>query len=311
MKKFLIHSGFFFLLLVVANIAGYFLLSKQTIYKDYLVSDRKLEASKVLLLGDSHSNAIKQVDLTPLGIKNFSFDGDSYFDILAKLEYVLSLQTPDTVFLCVDDHTLSKYREYWMNNGRSIYYAPYRVYKDFYHHSWPRFVYEKYGQRYFPFFNTKNSKIFGAYIGSKFKPAKQHHWRSFGELDAQDRVQRAESRIKTQFPHNVRSKKLASCLDDIIAACNENQVALIGIKFPLTDEYIAAQGELSYYADTVLRAQGIPVWDFKYCLTGRDTLFRDQDHVNWKGSKVFADILKEKIGAPAATELRCAELIKP
>jgi len=216
---------------------------------------------------------------------------------LAKLDYLIPRHKPDTVFLCVDDHTLSKYRESWMNKERSIYYAPYSLYKKYYHYSGSKFLLKKYGLFYFPFFNTKNSKVFGAYLISKFHPAPEHNYTNFdfAKLKEQDRIQRSENRFKTQFPSQESSKLLTHCLNDIIENCKKNHITLIGLKFPLTGEYIKVQGDMSYHADRVLQSQGIPVWDFRQSLTGQDSLFRDQDHLNNAGSKVFVGLLQQKI----------------
>ncbi|MFZ5940075.1 MAG: hypothetical protein ACOYXB_05830 [Bacteroidota bacterium] len=285
------------LLLIGANIAGYHLISKKAIYKDYIIQEKKIQTSRSILLGDSHSNAIRQVDLDSIGIVNFSYDGDSYFDILSKLEYVLARNKPDTIYLCVDDHTLSRYRESWMNKGRSIYYAPYSVYRDYYNYSRFWFAYKKYWQTHLPFFNTKNSKILGAYLLSGNKSQSEHDYRNFnfGSVPKQDRMKRSESRIQTQFPSPESSVFLRRCLQEIIDKCQKNDIALIGLKFPLTSDYLQYLGNQSYHADTVLLSRGIAVWDFTYSMVNRDSLFRDQDHVNNIGSKVFIGLLEERI----------------
>jgi len=299
MKKFLVNIVIFSLLLIGINILGYFFLSKNVIFKDYIIPVRELKSYNSLLLGDSHSNAIRQSDLEKPGIANFSFDGDSYFDILAKLDYLIPGYRPDTIYLCVDDHTLSKYREYWMNRDRSIYYAPFSLYRDYYNYSKVWFLYKKYGQLYLPFFNTKNSKLFGAYIKSRIHPVIEHDYTdfSFASLPEQNRIDRSVDRVETQFPSGESSGLLTRCLNEIIDDCMENGITLIGVKFPLTGEYLDALGSRSYHADTILEARGIPVWDFRSSLVNRDSLFRDQDHVNNTGSEIFVGLLEKKIAA--------------
>jgi len=297
MRKFFLSLGLFFVLMVAINLLGYVYISKNVLYKNYIIPARKFNSYHSLLLGDSHSNAIRQIDLDQLGVGNFSFDGDSYFDILSKTDYLIPRHKPDTIYLCIDDHTLSKYREWWTNKERSIYYASYSLYRKYYHLTKRQFLFKKYGLFYFPFFNTKNSKIFGAYLKSRFHPMVERDYTNcnFADTPEQNRIERSIDRIKTQFPSQESSTLLQQCLNEIIEICTKNHITLIGIKFPLTNEYLDALGDRSYHADTVLQNRGVPVLDFTTSLMGRDSLFRDQDHLNNEGSKVFVNLMTRQL----------------
>ena len=81
----------------------------------------------IYFVGDYSTD--RQQDLNALGITNFSFDSESYFDVYNKLNYLIRNHSVETIYLCVDDHTLSHYRQYWTNGQHSIYFSDYQDYK--------------------------------------------------------------------------------------------------------------------------------------------------------------------------------------
>jgi hypothetical protein len=69
---------------------------------------------------------------------------------------------------------------------------------------------------------------------------------------------------------------------------------LIGIKFPLSGEFLEILGNKSYKADSILISQGIEVWDFKNTFSNIDSYFEDPDHVSPEGANVLLDSLSRR-----------------
>jgi len=297
MKKLLTNSVLFFVLWIVLNIVAHHTLSTPVLYGKYNSVTTKISKYNKFLLADSHGNSINQKDLDQLGIGNFSFDSDSYFDLLVKTNYLIEHASPDTLFITCDDHTLSKYRESWTNRQRSIHFSNYEYQKKYYRTSIFDFVYRKYIKYYLSLMDTKNSKIFKAYVESKLKgnsPTDYSNF-SFGDLALEEQQKRSRERIETQYPNLESSELMAKCLDEIINLCAKNRIVLIGIKFPLSAPFIEALGANNYGADAVLKAKGIEILDLKMSMANNISLFRDQDHLNNLGSAQLPKLLLKEI----------------
>jgi hypothetical protein len=77
--------------------------------------------------------------------------------------------------------------------------------------------------------------------------------------------------------------------------CTSEEINLVGIKFPLTREFYEELGSRSYGADSVLQSHGYPVLDYKTEFVDSCSYFRDQDHLNHRGSKMFVDQLRRDL----------------
>lgn len=297
MKKFLKNILLFIMAFLLMNVLAYFILAKPTIMKGYFLSHKHLSKYNSFLLADSHGKAIRQSDLDASGICNFSYDSDSYFDILVKVNYLIENYQIDTLYLTVDDHSLSQYRERWTNRRRSIYYAGYKHFNEFYKTSLPEFLFKKYVEFYTPLFSTGNAIVFRRYIESKISGKDLSNYENFDFSDEKhlQRLKRSRERIKIQYPSDQSSEFLQKCLAEIVSLCQKNNIEIIGIKFPLTSEFIDELGDKSYHAERFLREKGYSIIDLKHSLANHTSYFRDQDHLNHEGSKHFMQLIKEEL----------------
>lgn len=99
------------------------------------------------------------------------------------------------------------------------------------------------------------------------------------------------SRFKFQISNFDKSESLTYSLTRIIRLCEENNIELIGIKFPLTKEYYNVLGDNSFNADSLFYLNNIKVIDFKNLFLQNDDFFYDQDHLNNIGSEKFINVL--------------------
>jgi hypothetical protein len=279
---------------IIVNLTAYHFISKKAIFKEYLHDSGELLKYRSFLLADSHGQAISKNELTSFGIYNFSYAADSYVDMLSKLNYLIEKGKPDTVFLCIDRHTLSTYREKYNNKDQSIYYSNFSLYKKYYAINYYEYLSKKYLYKYFPLFNGNNSQLFYSYIKSNFRNSEQKESDSISNYTAFSQDQKYECCVKRktlQFSGHRRSAKLTESLNEIISLCQTNQIVLIGIKFPITGSYKSVLSNNSFKADSVFKRNGLSILDYEFLYTDSDSLFHDQDHLNTAGGKKLAKLI--------------------
>ena len=88
---------------------------------------------------------------------------------------------------------------------------------------------------------------------------------------------------------------MTSSLQDIIVLCDKNNIELIGIKYPLSNEYLSAMNNKSFYADKLFKLNNLRVIDLKNIFSNNDNYFYDQDHLNERGSKEFMKVLSKEL----------------
>lgn len=242
------------------------------------------------LFSDSHGLPLSN-NLEKAGIFNFSVASDSYYDIYRKINYLIQESEVKKIIVSVDDHTLSPYREQYNNLDRSIYFATIEEFDSKFDFYKTRFIFKN-----FPIFKPKARDIVKSKITSKLLFANSGHdtstWDSYSKSK---KTSKSQARFKTQFRYKENSKPLAKKLEDIIILCKQNEIELIGIKFPLSMAYLEVLGENNYNADNIFINNKLPVWDYKKILITKPEYFENQDHLNIAGGKVFSELLIEKI----------------
>lgn len=294
MKRLVQNIILFGIVLLGINLLAYRFIAEPLLYKGYFIAKSKMKPYRSFFLGDSHAKAIRQKDLGKLDIFNLAYDSDSYFDCALKLEYLVRNKMIDTAYICVDNHTLSKYREWWTNGSRSIHYANYNNYRKYYNTSQAKFWLAKNVYTYIPLLKTENSKLFKKFIENKIRGKKPWDNRNY-DISREPKEYLEEictKRIKEQFPDKKQSIKLKTTLEEMLNYCDKNNITVIGIKFPLTAEYLKAMGNKSYRADSLLEARDYIVLDFSLLFPDSTQFFRDQDHVNYTGSEKFTNNLQ-------------------
>ena len=118
-KRILRNCLLFVLLTLLLNTLVFYLLAEPVLYKGYVLSKQQLGKNSNFLMGDSHAGVIRQQDLDRLNITNFAYNSESYFDVYNKLHYLTDNFQVDTLYLCVDDHTISMYRQSWSNRRQT------------------------------------------------------------------------------------------------------------------------------------------------------------------------------------------------
>lgn len=287
MEKFLKSAFRFALIILVLNVIIFFV--KDLLFREYYKYSDKFDN---YLLADSHGWKLRNYT-ERMGVANFSYHSESYRDLNRKLTYLIENEEVDTVFLSVDDHTLSPYREKSNNDYKSVKY-------DYIRGGYNLIDYVKFKLQYYVVIFDPNiraiiSHFFTEQALNLFEEEnpervsiKDVPW---PQMNAMQRDILTDERLREQFPSEKHSEKLEESLVDIIKICKENNITLIGIKFPLSDEYLDKLGNFSYNADSVLVSHGIKVLDFKESFRNNDEYFEDPDHLNRVGANKLIDSL--------------------
>lgn len=289
MKKFIKNISYFLILLFIINLALYYYGNK-LYYNKY--SSPSLEFDSYLL-ADSHGGRL--YDFTEkYGVYNFSDGGDSYFDMYRKTLYLINNTKVDTIFITVDDHTLTPYREKLNNLDRSIKYCTKNDFNNFY-----SYLKEAYFNYYIMFFQPKVRSLIKLYFESKIKSifspnrnsSQKKRTIKWKMRTIADRIQSSQKRAELQFSEKEVSITLSKSLVDIINICNENSITLIGIKFPLASEYIQVLGNSTSHAQQLFKEKNLKVYDMRNIFINNSEYFENQDHLNKVGGKLFVDKL--------------------
>jgi len=118
MRNFLINCFNFFLMLIGCNVLLWF-AAKNLYYKNY--HEYSLDY-RSYLLADSHGSFLKNLT-EKYGVYNFSGNSDSYFDMKRKAIFLVNNTNLNKLYITVDDHTLSLYREKSNSADRSNYFV--------------------------------------------------------------------------------------------------------------------------------------------------------------------------------------------
>jgi len=211
-----------------------------------------------------------------------------------KSRHLIQNSNVQTIYLSVDDHTLAKYREELNNLDRSTVYSLPSDYDSYY-----SMIKQKYIRNYCVLFNPKSRSAIRKYLvslisrklGVKSK-SRRTIWAKLTEKERQKIADARRSRLKW---NSIKSKKLTASLLKIVTLCKQNKVELIGIKFPLTKNYIRSIGNDGYKADSIFQSHGLTVLDFSSIFIEHNEYFENQDHLNELGGELFSKVLADSL----------------
>ncbi|WP_225587080.1 hypothetical protein [Algoriphagus sp. Y33] len=288
-KLFLKQVAVFLFFLLSLNFLLFFLI-KGFYIKDYDEVDLEYSA---YLLADSHGTPLG--DFTEIhAVHNFSGQSDSYLDMERKLKFLIRNTPVKKVYISVDDHTLSPTREKQNNLDRSAYYADP---KDF--GSYQEFIYDKYLKYYCVFLNGRYSLVIKNFLQDElFDFSKWGGVRSkssWEDLSALEQTRISQDRINNYFEFSFPSAKMSGSLQRIIGICKEENIELIGLRFPLSKTYVDMLDDESYRADSIMMNHGLRIIDFDSLYLNQDHMFRDMDHLDKDGGEKFVEVLFDSL----------------
>jgi len=289
-KRYIRDIAIFLVGLIAFNTVVYSVVAPLIRDDSYLADARNAPAdTRAIVLADSHGTRLDGEVLASAGIVNLSTGSDSYVDMLNKLRYSIDHYPIRLVILSADGHSMSKYREYTNNVDKSGLLVGGNGVKAVI-------------RRIVPLVDPKSRDLFKGAISAGLSRALTRRAAtspgpaapSFSWKDKPNRRQLAERRAGTQFKFSEPSEPLRGTLAEIVALCAEHGIRLVGLKFPLSGDYLGVLGGKDYGADKVLESLGGAVLDYEELYRDRDDLFEDQDHLNKEGGTLFTRLLIEK-----------------
>ena len=283
--------------LFLINLIIFYLIINPEFYRPY---EKIIEniGSNNFIFSDSHgwsltkNNNLGQMKLKKKNIKNLSYGSDSYFDIYVKMSYLIKQGVAiDTIYLSVDPHMLGKKREVNNNKNRSILYANFEDYKEYYNVSYSEFIFRKYVKKYISTFDTNNAKFIQRYFNSFFTTTRvsDNVKKEWMDLSKTERENKSKSKF-IDFYSRGSSEKLENILNKILKMAEENNIAVIGLHFPTAKQmkYFKIPESIKLPRNIFL-IKKLLVFDLTDI--DNDKYFRNQDHVNNLGADLIIDRL--------------------
>jgi len=283
-KKCLLFIFLIWLLSMPIYIAGEYLYLKE--YKKNNLTFRSY------LLADSHGLSLSSI-LEEYGIYNFSAGSESYYDMKRKLNFLIENTRVDTIYITINDHTLSSYREISNNLDRSVYYSTKQDYNNYY-----LFLKDKIYSKV-SLLQPKKREIIFEYVISNYsnlimlnKHNNKKEIKEWHELSKDEKNRLALNRFQTHFNEKNTSDNLYKELCEIVEICKRENIILIGVLFPLSQEYLDLLGnDKENKSIDMFNKEGITVLDFREEFMKNSNLFYNQDHLNSKGGQLLAKMI--------------------
>jgi hypothetical protein len=285
MRKFLLHCVYIFLIVFAFNLALFFTGKKLYEYTQYSTNFH------AYLLADSHGWYLSSLT-EEYGAYNFSYPSDSYVDMRRKIRFLIDKGNISTIYLTADEHCLSPYREHRNNHNKSLFYASPGDFGNFYEYLRNKFIHQ-----YAVITHAEIRDVVRRFISSKIKalliPIPINDAKSWIELSDNKKMESAKGRIGEQFPSNSAPVSIAQrqALLDIINICKEYNIEIIGVKFPLTLEYLNLPGDKDYGVEAIFNENNIRILDYQTVFMHNPEYFRDQDHVNERGARELVKLI--------------------
>lgn len=281
-----------------------------------------LKAGRIdgLVLGDSHP--AYDIDPALLGPRwhNFAYPGENWVMSYFKLKYVLDQgQRPSYVVLPLDYHSFSFYRL----NG-----ADYSNYLDLDQSGELRkaigikAVVKGVAKAYLPLTSSFNRQQLVEYVMKRLKGGVVRDSASlrsfavspnghlvslrsgFSTKSSEERTSLARARYREQMKSPLVNPMLVEYFRRILALCEDHDILIIGIRFPLSEPYaklIEAHEEVKLVEEVYARERSrfAMIQNYEKRFLGRVSYFNDADHLNAEGSGELSRELGKNILPPS------------
>ena len=261
---------------------------------------------RVLFLGDSHS--FNAIDLNELGDEyaSLAYSGDNLREMFLKLDYAIWKKPKiHCVVIPLDYHLLAHYRDRNRDFSRDLRYSEnIHLIAELFGTSRADVLFQNLCVR-LPLMKAGNWEKYFLILTEKLErlivpsaPELQGKWQL---LDQGKRRAAAMSRIKEQLAPPVVVEDMANILDDFILFCENNKIDLIGVRYPLSMEYLELSKTFGVEkVERIYRAKAngfTAVLDYRYIFSDSPMYFFNTDHLSPQGAKAFSTILKKDIEA--------------
>jgi len=313
MKNFLWKAGFCALLALVANLGTHWFYAYCVLPKSIPERTRQQflaapEEHRVLFVGDSHVK--NGVDPRPIpGAFNFAVEGETYLQGYYKVRTILAEDDSlKTIVLPVDPHSFGSFRKLRILNP--LFWSHYVDFIEVAQETGEYSLISKWVQsRFASHLGSGTGFVRGVGVLllkreheliQGYRPYKT----SFADLSPEERSARARARVEMHFSSETHlDELLLSYFERTIALCREHGVEVKLVSYPLTDEFVREmephfpEAEFQARVAAILdeHPTGVEWLEYRNVFSGRPELFKDVDHLNERGAKLFSEMLRDQL----------------
>ncbi len=255
--------------------------------------------TRVLVAGDSHPNNAFTAGALPDSVANIAVGSDGLRDVELKLRALLARGVVPTCFLLeADDHVAAIAREAVNNESLVVLGVDAADYNRVYDRAISRL--KHWTLRHAPLTDVRNRNVLflalseqlqqslGTLHPPMLRPGAGQTWTG---LPAADRARIVDNRRATMLGATYAlSPLLRASWIRILALCRSRGIRVVGVRYPLTPEYLAAQ---AYYYDLrpmralLLAHPPDTLLDYTHAFVRRPDYFEDADHLSPRGGAAF------------------------
>jgi hypothetical protein len=308
MSLFLKDILFVILAFLLFNVLFLKRITDKLVYDEYEATyykKKELKKDSIYFFSDSHGWALTRnapsiiEQFNEQGIYNMSYGSDSYGDILVKLKWLVDNDIkPKKIVLSVDDHMLLRKSN---NRNRSLIYSNLQRHKETYGISTSKVLFYEIS-KYFPIIYPSNQRLIKKSFESLFATIdpdeKNFTWQELPDsLKLANAHSRASSLLSEKNENIIELNRIN--LSKILSFSNRNNIQVIGIKYPVSHEFLGIIESQGLKDNVLQEAQNLGLktyisFDNKF---NSPDLLSDQDHINLKGSQVLTKELMRVLNA--------------
>lgn len=263
---------------------------------------KQMKDVNILFMGDSHVERgidVKQID----NAYSLAYYGENSTMYYYRLKYCIDhhFPKPNYIVLSCDLPTFSQgFNSYRTNKFFYYSFIPFSELKNFEQNQWDA-LYNFVKVKVFPYAEWQ----YGLNIHNVNRQAKGKNM--FSDLPEVDRKKNAKNLIQNEMncaadKSNLFSPIALSYLSKTLELCKKENIKLIFVKFPLTEELfdqVRLHVDSNYIdhrpSEEIISKYKIPVLDFEYDFLNKEYLFFDCHHLNDSGKVMFMPKFKVKL----------------
>ncbi|GHV08409.1 hypothetical protein AGMMS50229_16780 [Campylobacterota bacterium] len=281
MKQFIIKLGIFAALVLTVNMLLFVAVYRAN-YSNLYRNDFEGEKFSSFLLGSSDAESMGNI-MEEYGIYNYgAARKQSYQNMQDKLEYMLFNKIAiDTIYLSISDYAISVLHDASPDRAYDM-----RIRKNYSN------SFEYINDRYIKYFAVlmNSYALAGTAILYRGTVLQSPPPRRFSEWSDEEQILAVESAANW---YSARSKDMTQALVNILEICQENNITVIGLKYPYATRSVEMLDR--HGGDDIMKQYGVRILDYRKLFVGHDDYFNDQVHMNQEGKQEFVKVFAKDI----------------
>ena len=241
----------------------------------------KKSDNNIFLLADSHGFGI---NTDSFGVSNLSNYSESYVDMESMLYFLINNRKINRIILSYDEHLFNTYRDEINNNYKSTWLKSFSIFYTV------KYIF-KYNETYISLFQNQITRTL-----EKLFFGKKEIEKDFISYSNDIKTKKVKNRIKEQYTGI--SKHQIQSFNKIIKLCNEKNIQIDLIRFPLPKIYLEERKKNQIYLDLKIpKVKDVNIIDLSESIQEIE-FYKDQDHLNEEGLKLLEKLIASSIDKP-------------